>query len=387
MSILIVTGIEGARNCADVVAKQLGMDVETAEGRKGALAALRQKEFAAVVIDDTIAECDPAAAETIWERAGLAIPIQVNFALSGTARLIRDIRAALNRREREQSLARKAAAVAIETELKSTVAGLLLQSELALSGSDANSPLTERLRIMADLAGNLRRQLARADGDHAANKNVIFPSGWCPGSLTIAFAGAFQLRLRRFFAPGKDGALGRRAHRGARLGMLDAAEISWKTRLLYALLLCAIPSALAQSVYTTRLEDPRAVYLDAPEFGARPDGGADSSAALQAAIDKAEGHHREGIVFVPEGRYRLDHTVYIWPGVRVIGFGGNAARVLSRAPHAGVSDGHGRHGDVHRVSAPAKAFSATSGCRFRRRGRFRRTTRSPTRTQTRSTRR
>ncbi|MFZ0395352.1 MAG: hypothetical protein WCF17_04925 [Terracidiphilus sp.] len=162
MSILMVTGIEGARNCAEVVAKHLGMEVETAAGRKAALAILRQKEFAAVVIDDTIAECDPAAAETIWERAGLAIPIQVNFALSGTARLIRDIRAALNRREREQSLARKAAAAAIETELKTTVAGLLLQSELALSGSDANSPVAERLRIMADLAGNLRRQLATA---------------------------------------------------------------------------------------------------------------------------------------------------------------------------------------------------------------------------------
>lgn len=160
MSILMVTGIEGARNCADVVAKHLGMEVEVADGRKTALAVLRQKEFAAVVVDDTIAECDPAAAEAIWERAGLAIPLQVNFALSGGARLIRDIRAALNRREREQTLARRAAAAAIETELKSTVAGLLLQSELALSGSDAASPLTERLRIVADLAGNLRRQLA-----------------------------------------------------------------------------------------------------------------------------------------------------------------------------------------------------------------------------------
>jgi hypothetical protein len=160
MSILMVTGIEGARNCADVVAKHLGMEVEVADGRKAALAALRQKEFAAVVVDDTIAECDPAAAETIWERAGLAIPLQVNFALSGAARLIRDIRSGLTRREREQTLARKAAAAAIESELKSTVAGLLLQSELALSGSDANSPVTERLRIVADLAGNLRRQLA-----------------------------------------------------------------------------------------------------------------------------------------------------------------------------------------------------------------------------------
>jgi len=33
MSILMVTGIEGARNCAAVVAAQLGMEVEIAEGR------------------------------------------------------------------------------------------------------------------------------------------------------------------------------------------------------------------------------------------------------------------------------------------------------------------------------------------------------------------
>ena len=126
MSILIVTGIEGARNCAAVVGAQLGMEVEVAEGRKAALAALRRREFAAVVVDETMAECDPAAAEAIWEHAGLAIPLQINFALSGAARLIREIRAALHRREREQSLARRAAAAAIETELKTTVAGLLL---------------------------------------------------------------------------------------------------------------------------------------------------------------------------------------------------------------------------------------------------------------------
>lgn len=160
MSILLITGMEGAHNCADAIAKNLGREVEVAEGRKTALALLRQKEFSAVVVDDTIAECDPAAAEAIWERAGLAIPLQINFALSGAARVIRDIRAALHRREREKALARRAAAAAIESELKSTVAGLLLQSELALSGSDLASPIAERLRTVADLAGSLRRQLA-----------------------------------------------------------------------------------------------------------------------------------------------------------------------------------------------------------------------------------
>jgi signal transduction histidine kinase len=164
MCILFVTGIEGARNCADFIAKQLDMEVAVADGRKAALALLRQREFAAVVVDDTLAGCEPAAAEAIWERAGLAIPLQINFALSGAARLVREIRAALHRREREQTLARRAAAAAVESELKSTLAGLLLQSELALSTSDAASPLAERLKMVASLAGDLRRQLSTSTG-------------------------------------------------------------------------------------------------------------------------------------------------------------------------------------------------------------------------------
>jgi hypothetical protein len=159
MSILIVTGIEGAHNCAEVVAKQLGMEIEVTVARKAALAALRRKEFIAVVVDDSMAECDPAGAEAIWEQSGLAIPLQVNFALSGADRLIREIRAALHRRQREQALARRAATAAIETELKTTVAGLLLNSQLALSASEASSPIADKLRVVADLAGNLRQQL------------------------------------------------------------------------------------------------------------------------------------------------------------------------------------------------------------------------------------
>ena len=160
MSILMVTGIEGVRNCADALGKHLSMEVEVAEGRKAALAALRRSEYQAVVIDETLAECDPAAAEKICEQAGLAIPIQINFAISGAARLVREIRAALNRREREQMLARRAAAVAIESELKSTVAGLLLHSQMALRGGEVPAAVAERLRTVADLAGNLRQQLS-----------------------------------------------------------------------------------------------------------------------------------------------------------------------------------------------------------------------------------
>jgi CheY-like chemotaxis protein len=160
MTILIVSGIEGVRNCAEVVSKQLGMTVEFASGRREAVDALRHREFAAVVVDETLAECDPEAAEAIWERAGLAIPMQINFALAGAARIIREIRAALQRRLREQAAARRAAREDIDSELKNTVSGLLLQSQLALAERGLPMHIVQKLRMVEDLAGKLRLQLA-----------------------------------------------------------------------------------------------------------------------------------------------------------------------------------------------------------------------------------
>lgn len=160
MSILIVSGFEGVRNCAEVVAKQLGDTVEVAEGRRAAIGVLRKREFSAVVVDETLAECDPAAADAIWEHAGTAIPLQINFALSGAARIIREIHAALNRREREQAVALLAAREDIGTELRKTVTGLLLQSQLALSQNGVPAGIAEKLRVVADLAGTLRQQLS-----------------------------------------------------------------------------------------------------------------------------------------------------------------------------------------------------------------------------------
>ncbi len=160
MSILMVTGIEGAQNCAAQVKAQLGIEVDVADGRRSALAALRHKEFAAVVVDDTLAECNPAAAEAIWERSGLAIPLQINFALCGAARIIREIRAALHRREREQAVARRAATEEIKFAVKETISGLWLHSQLALSERSVPIPVADKLRVVADLAGTLRQQLS-----------------------------------------------------------------------------------------------------------------------------------------------------------------------------------------------------------------------------------
>jgi hypothetical protein len=79
--------------------------------------------------------------------------------------------------------------------------------------------------------------------------------------------------------------------------------------------------AAASSYYTVRPDDPKAALLTRERFGAVGDGIADDTTALQKAVDAVQEATGEGIVFVPEGRYRLSTTLYVWPGIRVIGYG------------------------------------------------------------------
>ncbi len=76
----------------------------------------------------------------------------------------------------------------------------------------------------------------------------------------------------------------------------------------------------AASYYPVRLDDAKATYLTPDKFPVHADGVTDDSEAIQAAIDRA-GEHGEGILFVPSGRYKITRTIYIWPAVRVIGYG------------------------------------------------------------------
>ena len=84
----------------------------------------------------------------------------------------------------------------------------------------------------------------------------------------------------------------------------------------FALLALSAAPAAAQSVFTTRLDDPAAIYVEPPNAQA-----ADDTAALQAAIDKAGASFGGGLVFVPAGRYRLTRTLYVWRAVRLVGYG------------------------------------------------------------------
>src|ERR1700734_1841782 len=94
-----------------------------------------------------------------------------------------------------------------------------------------------------------------------------------------------------------------------------------KKTLLAAAIFSSVIPLLASSYYPARLDDPKAIYLTQESFAVKGDGIADDSAVLQQAINTVQDKTNQGILFIPSGRYRLTRTIYIWPGIRLIGFG------------------------------------------------------------------
>lgn len=174
--ILIVTAIEGIEETAASLAQQVRLNVEIAASRAAALRLLDRREYALVVVDQMLADADPEGADLIWKRAGLAIPLQISFALAGSARLARELRAALGRRQREQQLASAAAAAAVDAELKNAVTGFLLESQLALAEEGLPPRIEIRLQTLAAIADRMRKRLGTRGIQDAPSVSLQLPS-------------------------------------------------------------------------------------------------------------------------------------------------------------------------------------------------------------------
>ena len=78
--------------------------------------------------------------------------------------------------------------------------------------------------------------------------------------------------------------------------------------------------AAGESFFTQKPDDPEAVYFIPSNYGVRGKN-ADVSDALQKAINDLKTEKNFGIVFIPEGEYRISKTIYIPQAIRLIGYG------------------------------------------------------------------
>lgn len=157
--ILLVTPSERAPECAVALTGATGQRVVTAESLSRAATLLRAECCVAVILDQHLLEAEPREAKTILEHLGAAVPVQVNLAISGMERLVREVQAAMQRRRIEEAQARQAAIGEIRSELNDTVTALLLASDLSLETANLSAEAAEKLGSVRQLAEILRRQL------------------------------------------------------------------------------------------------------------------------------------------------------------------------------------------------------------------------------------
>ncbi len=157
--ILVITPFAKAQECTTAIHEATREEVQVASSLPQALAQLRAREYSAVLLDQILLETEPDESEMVLEHIGMAIPLHVNFAISGTERVVRELRAALHRRRKEVELARKGAKQALRNELKGTVTALLLSCEMALEVPNLQSPAEAKMRAVYELAQEVRSKL------------------------------------------------------------------------------------------------------------------------------------------------------------------------------------------------------------------------------------
>jgi hypothetical protein len=157
--ILLITPSARGQQCVDALKASTGRDTHWAQTLQEAASRLREQTYSAAVIDQFLLETEPEEADQVLEHLGTAFPVYINFAVTNLERLVREVRSALHRRQREESAARLAVEDQMRSEMRETLTAMLLSCELAMSVPNIPAPAAEKIRSIDNLARELRLRL------------------------------------------------------------------------------------------------------------------------------------------------------------------------------------------------------------------------------------
>jgi hypothetical protein len=157
--ILLITPSSRIAECVQALKTTLGQPVESATTLSAATVLLRAHEYAAVVIDQLLLDADADGSEQVLQHLAEAVPVYVNCAICGVDRVVRDVKSALSRRQREGRILRQSAERAVWNELRETITAMLLSCDLALGAQEMPLGAAEKVRAIHDLANAIRGRL------------------------------------------------------------------------------------------------------------------------------------------------------------------------------------------------------------------------------------
>jgi len=157
--ILLVTASSRARECAAALEQGAGQKTQVAGSVPQALTRLRNAEYEALAIDQSLLEADFRALDTLLNHAGTAMPIYVNLSLHSNERVVREMQVALARAEKEKRAALQTVERDLRNQLRGEVTGILLTSQLVLRNPGLPADVAAKLQLVRDMAEKMRVRL------------------------------------------------------------------------------------------------------------------------------------------------------------------------------------------------------------------------------------
>jgi hypothetical protein len=160
--ILLISSLREANACKRALEDASGEPAQLCSDLHEAVACLATQEFSAVVLDQLLLDAQPDEADAVFKNLGSAVPVYVNFAIAGIARVVRELRSALQRRKREVLAAKQDAQQVLRHELNDTVTALLLSCEMALRVPDLPEQAESKMHDVEALAREVSAKLGTA---------------------------------------------------------------------------------------------------------------------------------------------------------------------------------------------------------------------------------
>jgi signal transduction histidine kinase len=157
--ILLTTPSVRAGECAAAIESGTGEKAQVADSLQQAVGLLREQEYGVIVLDQCMLDVDPDQAEVVLRHTGTSIVLNVNCAITGAERIVREVRAALLRRDKELRAARTAAEQVLRSDLREPLTALLLECELAMSLPNLPLAAKDKLRNVHELARTIRDRI------------------------------------------------------------------------------------------------------------------------------------------------------------------------------------------------------------------------------------
>ena len=165
--ILVIWNSEKAKECAHAIEHAMQEPVQVVSSLHEGCECLQSREYSSVIIDQWVTEAEPEPTSLVFDHLGMAVPVFVNFGISGVERILREVRAAMSRRALETALARHSARQALSEELRDDMTALLLSCGVALEETGLSETVRSRLQQIEDATKRMKHRLTAENEERA----------------------------------------------------------------------------------------------------------------------------------------------------------------------------------------------------------------------------